>query len=789
MKNYVKYFFLALSLLMLASISSAQSVGGTTSGAATYCTTTNSGFVSLSGQNGNILNWQLSTDGGATWLNIGNTNPNQTYFNLNQTTCYRAVVKDGAFPADTSTIVCINVFPPAVAGALTGGGLFCGSNATGNLTLTGNNGPILNWEFSINNGLNWNPIANTTNTENIGGVTQTTLFRVIVQSGSCPSDTSNIDTVTVTPQTVPGSITGPGSVCNGSNSGNLLLTGYLGSVIGWRFSINSGATWTPIANTTSINAYLNLSQVTWYQAIVQNGGCSIDTTAIEIITVDPPTVSGSLSGGGTFCGTSATGTLTLAGYTGNILGWEFSTDGGITWNPIVNTTNTEPYTSLSQTTLYQVLVQSGACSILTSNIDTVFVTPQTVAGSITGPGSVCSGSNSGNLSLTGYLGSIIGWRFSINSGATWTPIANTTSSNAYLNLTQVTWYQAIVQSGGCSIDTTAIEIITVDPPAVSGSLNGGGTFCGTSATGTLTLAGYTGNILGWEFSTDGGATWNPIANTTSTEPYVSLSQTTLYQVLVQSGACPILTSNIDTVFVLPQTVSGTVLSDTAVCPFINQFDLFLVGNVGSILTWLFSTDGGVTWNPIANTTNTLSLNGLSQDTQYSAVVQSGSCNTDTTNIVTITIFPVAPVTVGNDTLIYLGESVLLNGSGTGTPLWSPGSSLDNPSIFNPLATPSNTTSYILTVTDANGCINADTIIVTVEDTTTLNTDITITNLFTPNGDGINDFWNIKNIENISGNEVFVYNIHGNLVFSKKNTQMIGLEHITEIPCQTELITT
>ena len=317
------------------------------------------------------------------------------------------------------------------------------------------------------------------------------------------------------------------------------------------------------------------------------------------------------------------------------------------------------------------------------------------------------------------------------------------------------------------VDTTATEIILVDPSTVAGSISGGGVFCApTVATGTLTLTGNVGNVLNWEFSTDGGNTWAKTSNTSNTENYVNLTQTTLYRAVVQSGVCPIAYTNIDTVFAAPQTIAGTLSKDTTVCPLLNQGTLVLTGYVGQ-LYWEYSTDNGSTWLSLNNTTDTYVFNGLTQATQYRVTVQSGRCNTLVSNVVTVAVFNVQPVTAGNDTSIVLGESLTLNGSGSGAPTWSPTTYLDNPNVFNPVSSPTDTIAYVLLVTDPNGCTNSDTVNIFVTDTTTEETDLIITNLFTPNGDGINDYWYIENIEQYAGVEIYIYNIYGNLVFSKK----------------------
>ncbi|MCO6499411.1 MAG: gliding motility-associated C-terminal domain-containing protein [Vicingus serpentipes] len=567
---------------------------------------------------------------------------------------------------------------------------------------------------------------------------------------------------------VGGTTNGGTSYCSTTNSGFLNLTGHNGSILNWELSTNGGLSWINIPNTNAVQTYFNLSQTTCYRAIVKDGSFPPDTSTIACINIYSPTVPGTLNGGGIYCTSPVSGTLTLSGSVGNILYWEYSTDGGAMWYSISNTTTTHNYSGITQTTQYRAVVQSGTCPQAVSNVDTVVVDGPIIAGIINGSGAVCAGNNSGTLTLTGNNAPVLGWLYSINSGSTWVPISNTSTTLSYSNLTQETWYRAIVGNSNCD-DTTAIKTIMVDQGTVAGTISGGGVYCSPNvASGTLTLTGNVGGIIDWEYSVDGGTTWVKIANSTTTENYSSLLQTRLYRVRVQSGVCPVAYTNIDTVFADPETIAGTLTQDTTVCPVLNQGTLTLTGYVGNVLYWEYSTDNGLNWSIINNSSGTYMFSGLTQTTQYRVTVQSGRCSILTSNSITVTMFNVAPVTAGNDVSIVLGETVVLNGTGMGTPSWSPPTYLDDPNIFNPTASPTDTIEYILMVTDVNGCINVDTVNVFVSDTTTNETALVITNLFTPNGDGINDYWYIENIDKYKNVEVYVYNIYGNLVFSKKD---------------------
>ncbi len=566
-------------------------------------------------------------------------------------------------------------------------------------------------------------------------------------------------------QSVGGTTSGALTYCTTSNSGFVTVTGYVGTILNWQSTTDGGLTWNNIVNVTANQTYFNLNQTTCYRTIVQDGAFPPDTSTIVCITVSPQSIGGTISGGGTFCDSSGAGTLTLSGSTGNILYWQSSTDGGSTWLTIANTTNTENYSNITQGTLYWAVVQSNpGCPSDTSNQVSFIIDAVTIPGTISGNSTVCLTANSGTLTLSGYTGSILGWESSINNGTSWTPITNSTATQTYLNISQATWYRAIVKSGTCNADTTVNFVIGVSPASVAGTISGAAIYCSVLATGTITLAGFTGSIIGWASSTNNGITWTAIANTNTTENYSNLAVTTWYVAIVQSGACPADTSTIAIVSVAPQTVAGTVSSSSTACLGSNIDTLLLSGNIGNVTGWISSTNNGVTWSTIANTTTSQIYNGLIQTTMYVAIVQSGACNIDTTASVIITLVTPPIVNAGNDISIIQGQSLQLNGAGTGTPLWAPAESLSNPAIFLPTAMPNFTTTYILTVTDGNGCVSSDTLTITVIQSVFKGM---VANLFTPDGDGINDNWYVEGIQNFPDNEVFIYNIYGKVVFTKK----------------------
>ncbi len=121
---------------------------------------------------------------------------------------------------------------------------------------------------------------------------------------------------------------------------------------------------------------------------------------------------------------------------------------------------------------------------------------------------------------------------------------------------------------------------------------------------------------------------------------------------------------------------------------------------------------------------------------------------------------------GNDVVIKFGETTTLQGSGSGSYLWTPAETLDDPMSATPVASPSITTTYLLTVTNSSGCTDQDSVEVEVS----VPDLILVPNILSPNGDGFNDVWDLSQIPDIENNKVTVINKWGKEVFSSTNYQ-------------------
>jgi gliding motility-associated-like protein len=120
------------------------------------------------------------------------------------------------------------------------------------------------------------------------------------------------------------------------------------------------------------------------------------------------------------------------------------------------------------------------------------------------------------------------------------------------------------------------------------------------------------------------------------------------------------------------------------------------------------------------------------------------------------------VTVPDVVEILKGGKAPINATSNDSKLtyqWSPAAGLSDPHILNPDVSVDNTTLYTLSATSELGCVVTKNVLVKVTDS------FNIPNTFSPNGDGVNDLWNLKLLYTYRDSQVEIFSRYGLKVFS------------------------
>ena len=155
-----------------------------------------------------------------------------------------------------------------------------------------------------------------------------------------------------------------------------------------------------------------------------------------------------------------------------------------------------------------------------------------------------------------------------------------------------------------------------------------------------------------------------------------------------------------------------------------------------------------------NSTNQTFVTNQSGTLQVRLVGQNSSCSYDTTQV---RIYPLPYLNLGRDTVLCAGQAMLLDAFNPtfNSYIWSTGDITQNLLVGN-----GPTQDIWVTVADENGCVNSDTIRISQCDPNNMR----IPYVFTPNGDGTNDKWEIPDYIFFNEVSIRVFNRWGQEVF-------------------------
>lgn len=586
------------------------------------------------------------------------------------------------------------------------------------------------WQLSTNGGGTWNNIAGATSASlTLTGVTagmNGNQYRVIA-STTCGSTTSNAATLTV--NTPPAITTQPqdASVCTGGNNTFTVVATGSGLTYQWQLSTDGGGSYNNIPGATSASFTVTGATIGMngnrYRVIV-TGTCAPTTATSNgaiLTVVSSLSITGQPADVTVCVGASASFTVTATG-SGLTYQWQLSTDGGGSWNNISGA-NAATFTIASVVATqngnrYRVQVTSpcgngtSSSALLTVNtLPTITTQPSNV--------NVCAGSAATFTVVATGTGITYQWQLSTDGGGTWNNIPGETS--ATLSFASVTVgmnnnrYRVVI-TGTCTPPVTSnAAILTTNAAITITSQPANATICEGSNTSFSVAASGTGFTYVWQVSTDGGANYTNVVNSTV---YSGAASATLnitnapasfnnnrYRVIVSNASCSPTTSNAATLTVNTFPQINTQPQSVSICS--GQSTTLSVGaTTGTgVLSyqWQVSNNGGASFANIPGATGTsLALNNVTTGANgyiYRVIVTAG-CGSVNSASATLTVNAMPSITFSVTSQVCVSDAAFtLSASPAGGTFSGAGVS---GSTFSPSAAGIGTASITYTVTNA-GC--------------------------------------------------------------------------------------
>jgi titin len=546
--------------------------------------------------------------------------------------------------------------------------------------------PILDYEYSLDGGANWISSGATTSPAVINGLTNGTTYSVELRAENSVGDGDASAPATGTPSALPGAPTitniSPGG--DGTSLGVSFVPGYTGgsTIIGYQYAVSVGAgttdfaSWTDASGTTSPITINGLTNGTTYSVELRavnesgDGPSSVYQVGVTLTVPDVPTVV-SLTPG------DATIAVNYAPYDSNSDGGsalsdvEYSLDGGNTWTSAGTLADPFTISGLSNGTTYTVELETvnGVGTSVPSAPS--MATPATTPGlpldvtAVGGPGSVSvtwqPPLSDGGSSITTYTVSA----YSAASGGA--AVASCTSSTLTCSIsglaTDVTYYvgmnatNAVGPGPFTSPRVTAYTVALPDAPAIS-ALAAGDAYVSVP----FTAGSFDTNnpITGYQYSLDGGTTWQNSLGSTSPITISGLSNGTNYTVELRamSAAGPGAASNSEsaTPYAAPDATSNATTTYVAGSGDVTVSWVAPNSNGAAISTYTVTAFsaliGGSQVATCTTSTLSCSLSGLANGTNYYISIQSVNIHSQ----YSLRSSPLIPVVPGTPSTTSLSAS-------------------------------------------------------------------------------------------------------------------------------------
>jgi large repetitive protein len=764
--------------------------------------------------------WQSSVNNGRVWRNEDATENFRPQRITSDTSLFRRVVSDSLCFADTSNVVRVLRSPRFPSNIIGNDQQICPRQPVLALRDTIRSDSLLRlrdtvnfrfrWQVSTDR-IRWNRADSTNRADTFStflplyDVTRTLHFRRLVV-GPCTTDTSNVVTISLVGPINGNRIRSDRSVvCEGDTSllnvrGTFSLVGGGGNLrYVWQSSLDRRS-WNNRGDTINIAFRVrDISDTTYIRRIVI-ARCYSDTSNIVTInrafSYGPNTVSSSQINCEGDSAALLRGSRSTVQRQFRFL-WQSSPD-SINWARIDTTGRSRDTASRrdygesadyrpgllrAPKTFFRRVVDNG-CRPDTSNVIFIQIVPRLTNNRIDGTQTLCEGRPiapvRGQVPQGGGGGYRYRWEVtsdtisgvdSLDRRRVRWALADTSANYSPDGLIRTTSVRRIVIGRQCRPDTSNVVKITIIGRVNNNNIRDNQEVCFGVRPDTLVGSVPTGGngeySYVWQRQVNQN-TWQTVAATR--DFYPDVNTTSRFRRIIFTE-CFTDTSNVVTIFVTQQIRNNRIIGGgQTICrgsrPDTIRAEIPIDGTGTFRYQWQTSRNRRIWTNIDRAVAENLLLATAPDSTTYYRRIVRNLCFSDTSLSVPLRILDLPQVSAGRDTVVNLGQAVRLVATGASRYVWTPREGLDNDSIASPLASPSLNTTYIVRGTDASGCTSTDTVVVNVA--TELSNVLRLSEVITPNGDGLNDVLYIDGIEAFPENTLIVFNRWGQELLQRRN---------------------
>ena len=529
------------------------------------CNGADDGIIDITLPTGGYGTYAYSIDGGVNWQTGG------TFSGL-APGMYDVRIRDDV---NQTCVVTLNnalliTEPPVLSAIISHTDVTCFGGTDGSISLSNPSGGYGTYEYSISGGATWQGTVNFTglpagsydiyirDAANIGCEIQLDGAYLVDEPVVLDADVASTD-----------------ATCFGVADGTIVISTPTGGHGTYQYSIDGGSSW-QISGTFSglapgpYDVYIRDAVQTACEMQL-DGSVTIDEPAI----LDADVASSDVS-----CFGGADGSITITNETGGYGTYEFSINGGITWQ------SSGTFTGLPASS-YAVYIRDGLHSTCEILLDPALVIdePAALNADVASTNVTCFGAADGTISITNEAGGYGTYEFSIDGGATWQ------GSGIFTALAPGSYDVRIRDAVHTACETTLNSTLLITQPAIlDATILHTDVSCFSGSDGSITISNPTGGYGTYDYSIDGGATWQGTVN------FAGLPAGP-YNVYIRDAANTGCEIQLDGTYLVdePAVLDADVASTNVTCFGATDGTITVSNPTGGYGTYQYSIDGGISW--------------------------------------------------------------------------------------------------------------------------------------------------------------------------------------------------